>query len=408
MHQFVVCPEPLAAEAGAEMLRLGGSAIDAAIATAFSQAVVSPEMTSIAGTGVMNIFHAPSGRHVLLDFLGNAGSNATADMYVGRPEEQQTGYRSIAIPTFVRGTHTAFTMFGSGRVSWAQLIAPAIRQADEGFAVYPYLHQYWRANNPVQQTRAAFDGYRMLSATPACAQIFTAGDRVHAIGERIVQRDLAETLRCIADDGAEAFYTGKIGRRMARDLSDHGAVVTAGDLADCRVAARVPTLGTYRGLTITTDGFPNVGCFLIEVLNVLEDDDLSVLGADSAEYFELIARALHLAAADRSALAQRRGWSDDQAAQIVSKTYARERRARATGSDTARDPGTGAGGTTHVSTYDREGSAVSFTLNRHGVRVVTPGLGFIYNNGMQGTTPCPTGRIRSHPGRPRSPAVAPR
>jgi gamma-glutamyltranspeptidase/glutathione hydrolase len=399
MNQFVVCPEPLAAEAGAEILRAGGSAVDAAIATAFSQAVVSPAMTSLAGTGVMNIFHAPSGRHVLLDFLGHAGSNATPDMYVTRPDDQQTGYRAIAIPMFVRGTHTAFTLFGSGRVSWAQVVAPAIRHAEDGFAVYPYMHQYWRATNPVQQTRAPFDGYRMLTTTPACAQIFTTGDRVHAIGERIVQRDLAATLRRIADDGAEGFYGGEIGRQMARDLADHGAAVTAQDLAECRVEVREPTRGVYRGLTITTDGFPNVGCFLILVLNVLEDDDLAALGVDSPDYFEFMGRALHIASAERAAFAQRRAWSEDEANRLVSKAYARELRARAVESQTVLDPGSSAGGTTQVSTYDHEGSAVSFTHSiGTGSGVVTPGLGFMYNNQMQAYDPVP--------GRPNS--VAPR
>ncbi len=219
MKRCVVCPEPLAAEAGAEIFRAGGSAIDAAIAASYAQTVVSPVMTSIAGTGVMQIFHAPTCRHVILDFMGYAGSRATEDMFAGRASNEWIfGYPSINVPTFVRGTHTAFQLFGSGRVSWEALIAPAIRYAEEGFTVYPYIHQYWRPDKPVYQTSVPFDGYRMLSTTAACAKIFTVGSRVHAIGERIVQPDLGRSLRLIAVEGPDEFYIGEIGRHMAADL----------------------------------------------------------------------------------------------------------------------------------------------------------------------------------------------
>ena len=104
----VVCPEPLAALAGAHVFRLGGSAIDAAIATAFAQTVVSPAMTTIAGNGIMNVFHAPTGRHQLVDFMGYAGARATAEMYERAPAgAQHRGYASVVVPTLVRGLHTA-------------------------------------------------------------------------------------------------------------------------------------------------------------------------------------------------------------------------------------------------------------------------------------------------------------
>src|SRR3954463_13633097 len=113
-RRVVVCPEPLAAEAGAEIFRRDGSAVDAALATAYAQAVVSPVMASIAGTGGMNFFHAPTGRHVVLDFLGRAGSLCTPDMSPGRPPaEPQRGYCSVLVPSFVRGTQTAGEQFGS-------------------------------------------------------------------------------------------------------------------------------------------------------------------------------------------------------------------------------------------------------------------------------------------------------
>jgi gamma-glutamyltranspeptidase/glutathione hydrolase len=396
MNRIVVCPEPLAAYAGEEIFRQGGSAIDAAVATAYAQAVVSPAMTTIGGTGVMNLFHAPTGRHVILDFLGYPGSAVAEDMFAGaRADDRVVGYRSIAVPTFVRGTHAAFTRYGSGRVSWAAVLGPAIRYADEGFAVYPYMHQYWRADTPVQQTREPFDGFRMLSATPACAAIFTTGTRVHGLGERIVQPDLANTLRRIAADGPDAFYAGEIGRRMAADLGRHSATVTAEDLRTCRVEPTPPASGTYRDLTVTSDAFPNIGVFLIQVLNVLEAGDLRGLGTASPRYFAVMAYALSCAFRERAALADDPRAGTDQIRRLMSKEYARTLRARMPPACPEASGGAPQPGTTHVSTFDADGSAVSFTHSiGTGSGVVTPGLGFIYNNQLSAYDP--------RPGRPNS------
>jgi gamma-glutamyltranspeptidase/glutathione hydrolase len=342
--RVVVCPEPLAAAAGAAIFRAGGSAIDAAIGTAFAQAVVSPAMTSIAGSGVMNVYHAPSKRNAIVDFLDVAGSNARADMFADRaPGEILTGYASMLVPTFVRGTALALERFGSGRVSWQALLEPAIRYAEEGFTVYPYMHQYWRADAPVLQADAPFDGYAMLSTTPACAAIFTTRGRVHGIGERIVQPDLARTLRRLAAAGPDDFYVGETGRAMAADFAANASPVTARDLADYRAEIREPARGSYRGLAITTDPRPGIGPVLLDVMSELERHDVRALGQESAAYYDLLAHTLFAAFARR-----------------------------------AQPPGT-----THVTAYDAEGSAVSMTHTVcFGSGVVTPGLGFIHNNGM--------------------------
>ena len=356
----IVCPEPLAASAGAEVFRAGGSAIDAAIAAAYAQTVVSPAMTSLAGSGVMNVYHAPSRRNMIVDFLDVAGSGASEDMFAGRaPGEILTGYASMLVPTFVRGTALAFERFGSGRVSWQALLEPAIRLAEDGFTVYPYMHQYWRADAPVLQTDAPFDGYAMLSTTPACASIFTTRGRVHGIGERIVQADLARTLRRLASAGPDDFYVGEIGHAMSDDLVRNGSPVTARDLADYRAQIREPACGSYRGLSITTDPPPGIGPVLLDVMRELERHDVRALGQESVAYYDLLARALFAAFARRE-----------------------------------QPPGT-----TQVTACDVEGSAVSMTHTVcFGSGVVTPGLGFIHNNGMCMFDP--------RPGRPNS--IAPR
>jgi gamma-glutamyltranspeptidase/glutathione hydrolase len=384
VNRIVVCPEPLAAMAGAEIFRAGGSAIDAALATAFAQAVVSPAMTSIAATGMMNLYHAPSRRNVLIDFHDRAGSRAHPDMFAGAHAGTiHFGYRSGLVPTFVRGMQLAFEQFGSGRIGWQRLLQPAIRYAEHGFTVYPYLHQYWRADNPVLQTLEPFDGYRMLATTPACAAIFTREGRVPHIGERLVQRDLAHTLRRIADQGPEEFYTGEIGRAMAADLARNGSPVTADDLAECRAEVREPLRGSYRGLTISTDPPPAIGACLLELLNILEHYDLRALGQESAAYYDLLARALSLVFADRARFAEA-GAGPALFAELTSKTHA-AKLCRAIGDASVREaqPPSGLAGTTHVTTYDDEGSAVSMTHTIcFGSGVVTPGLGFMHNNGM--------------------------
>src|SRR2546426_5118437 len=176
MKGVVVCPERLPALAGAHVFRLGGSAIDAAIAPAFAQTVVSPAMTTIAGNGIMNVFHAPTGRHQLVDCMGYAGARATPEMYERAPAgAQHRGYESVLVPTLVRGLHTAFDLFGSGRLPWPALLEPAIRFAEDGFPVYPYMHQYWRAANPGPQTPHPFARHQMLPTTDAPAATFTPG-----------------------------------------------------------------------------------------------------------------------------------------------------------------------------------------------------------------------------------------
>ena len=396
MNRIVVCPEPLAAEAGAEIFRKGGSAVDAALGTAYAQTVVSPAMTTIASTGVMNLFHAPTGRNVIVDFLDRAGSAARSDMFVGaQPGDILFGYESILVPTFVRGTQTAFEVFGSRRVSWDTILEPAIRYAEEGFPVYPYMHQYWRADNPVQQTGCPFDGRGMLSTTRACADVFTVNGRVHHIGERLVQPDLARVLRRLAREGPEDFYTGEIGRRMAEDLEQNGAPVTARDLAACRVEMREPLRGSYRGLTIATDPPPAIGAQLVALLNVLEGYDLRSLGQGMPAYYDLMARALYLVFAERTRFVEP-DIDSSLSELLVSKEHAADLRA-AIGEVPRRAPMPPAGlaGTTQVTTYDDEGSAVSMTHTVcFGSGVVTPGLGFMYNNGMSMFDPRP-GQVNS-------------
>jgi gamma-glutamyltranspeptidase / glutathione hydrolase len=391
-RRVVVCPEPLAAEAGAEIFRQGGSAVDAALATAYAQAVVSPVMASIAGTGGMNVFHAPSGRHVVLDFLGRSGSRCRPEMYVGRPSwEQQRGYQSILVPSFVRGTQVAFDRFGSGRVSWAAILEPAIRYAEAGFAQYPYIHQYWRKEDPVQQTRERFDGYEMVTTTPASAAIFTVGDRVHFMGEQIVQHDLARTLRRIADVGPDDFYTGEIGRQIVADLEQHGAPVTAADLAACQPDISPPLLGSYRGLTVATDRPPNIGLLLVTLLNVLEGFDVAALRDDEVGYWDLFARSLYEVLQERVRFMTDPAQARLPYERLHTREYADLIRARVQG----RAAGAGSAapesaGTTHVSTFDEDGSAVSFTHSIGiGSGVVTPGLGFMHNNGMSAFDPTP-------------------
>ena len=246
-RRVVVCPEPLAAEAGAEIFRRGGSAVDAALATAYAQCVVSPVMASIAGTGGMNSSCAdrpPRGARL----PGAVRLALHPGMYVGRPPaEQQRGYRSILVPSFVRGTQVAFEQFGSGRVSWATILEPAIRYAEEGFAQFPYIHQYWRAEDPVQQTRERFDGYEMVTTTPRRRPSSPSATASTSWASTSSRQDLARTLRRIAEVGPDDFYTGEIGRQIAADLEHERRGGYPGRPGGLPAGIGPPLFGSYRG-----------------------------------------------------------------------------------------------------------------------------------------------------------------
>lgn len=412
MRGMVVCPEPLAAEVGAAMLGRGGNAMDAAVGAAFAQCVVDPLHCGIAGVGVLTARAAVSGEVFCVRFWGPIGSLASSDMFAAeliegtpgtrpkvRGHRNRAGYQSVVVPGFVRGMAEGFRRLGSGRLAWAQLLAPAAKLARDGFVVDQYVECYLATDGLNLDEVSA---HERLRATPASAQIYLKDDRPYRAGELLAQRDLASTLDRLADAGADDFYEGKIAAVIAADFATHGGLFTADDLARYRPLLSEPLWGTYRDFTLASDPPPGSGALVIELLNILEDIDLEAMGWNSPRYQDTLARAMRYVFADRLRYMADPRFYPVPVEMLTSKDYAAEIRRRVL---SAQDPrveltprGHGArtaDGTTHVSVLDDEGNAVAITHTNHDASgVVVPGLGFMFNNDMNSFDPVP-GRANS-------------
>jgi gamma-glutamyltranspeptidase/glutathione hydrolase len=414
MNGVVVAPQPPAAEAGAEVLRSGGNAFDAAVAAAFVQAATDPFMCGIGGIGVAQIFDAASGEQVILDFVGRVGSSARPDQWAKearRTAEGKTyvegwhnylGYQSILIPGTVAGLAA---IHARGRMPWRDLVQPAIRILREGFPLYEYITEYFFETHqyPVGENYPTFDEF--IHTTEAMARLWLRDDgTVRRVGDHLTNPDYADVLACIADEGADDFYRGTIAARIMADFTAHDALITAEDLAACTAVVRAPLRSDYRGLTVSTS--PLGGATVLQILNILEGFPVAELGHNSADYLHQLASAMQLAFAERDLLSGEGG--DDLMNELVSKAHAAELRARITAMSVSSVEAAAVPGTTHLSVADREGNAVALTHTLSmGSGVVTPGLGFQYNNGMSTFDPLP-GKPRSiAPGKPRITPMAP-
>lgn len=411
-RKMVVCPEPLAAAAGQEIFAAGGNAVDAAIAAAFAQGVTNPLLCGIGGTGlflyhggqprrttVLNCETAIGSRPVPTNWAGEyRGRAETIGRYILASEANQIGHQSVMIPGFVRGCWTAFGRFGSGRVSWADLLTPAIRLARDGFAVYPYIAAFWKIDSggDASDSRPGYPGLRdKLAATPGAARIYLHADGTpYMNGELFVQADYARTLERLAEAGGDDFYSGEIARQIMADFAAHDGLFTAEDLRDYTVEEPAPLTATYRGYGIATTPPTSSGCQLIQMLKTLEHFDPQTLGHNSPDYIDLFARIQRASFADNVTL---KGVSEAAgqtlAAQVTSDERAAHWAARIGAGDRvvvrggAIDPGT-----THVTAIDDEGNIVSFTHSigsGAGAGVVTPGLGFLFNNFLGHFNPLP-------------------
>jgi gamma-glutamyltranspeptidase/glutathione hydrolase len=373
------------------MLRRGGNAADAAVAAAFAQGVVNPIHCGIAGGFHGLFFDTRSGQTQVVSSDGRAPRAAHeriwADKLAGRwgatwkvkGDLNRLGYEASMVPGFVRGAHLAFTRFGSGRVTWREVIEPAIRLAAEGFLVYPYLYRLWMQNGFLEFG----DGPRILGFTQASRDIYLRDGRVYEIGERLVQADYARTLERVAEQGPDEFYEGETGQRIAADFAAHGGFLSADDLREYRAEVLDPISTTFRDYTVVTESVPSVGPVTLEVLNILEGWDLKALGWNTPAYLDRLTRAMHLGFRDRMAWIADPDFVEVPLDRLIGKAYAADLRGTIErGEDVHRAP---AGRppreeTTHLSVMDNAGNAAGITHST-GVSsgVVTPGLGFQHN-----------------------------
>jgi len=386
-HGMVVAQEARAARIGVDILKQGGNAVDAAVATGFALAVTYPRAGNLGGGGFM-VIHRAGGEDIAIDYREAAPAAATAQMFLdadGNPDNRKSRSTGLAVgvPGTVAGLALAHRRYGSGRLTLAQLLAPAIALARDGLDVDGDLAD----SLPRMRER--------LARWPSSATIFLNPDgSVLRPGQRLVQGDLAATLEGIAREGPRAFYEGPVAERIAAAVREAGGTMTADDLRAYDARLRAPVKGTYRGYTVLSMPPPSSGgVHLIEMLNILEGFALR----DDAASRHLMIEAMKRAYADRAAYLGDPDQVTVPLAGLISKRYAQSLRATID-PDTATPAQSGnplpheGDNTTHFSVVDGEGNAVSntYTLNfSYGLGLVAAGTGVLLNNEMDDFTARP-------------------
>lgn len=384
-HGMVVSQQALATRVGVQILREGGNAVDAAVAVGFALAVVLPNAGNLGGGGFMMVHEARSGRSFALDFRETAPAGASRDMYLDDRGQVVPGRSlhtplAVGVPGTVAGLTHALRRWGT--LPLAQVVAPAIRLAEEGIIVSPSLA------NALQRTR------KPMARWPATRAIFWRDGQPLQAGDRLIQHDLAHSLRTLAAQGPAAFYQGSIAARITAQMARHGGLITAQDLARYRAIERPPIVGTYRGYRVVTMPPPSSGgVHLVQMLNMLEDQPLAQWGAGSARVVHRMVESMKLAYADRSRYLGDPDFVAVPVAGLTSKAYARHL-AATIDPDRARPSSDILPGhpqpyesdqTTHYSVVDGAGNAVAvtYTLNTNfGSGMVVAGTGILLNNEM--------------------------
>ncbi len=408
---MVVTNHPLASGAGAQILLAGGNAVDAAVAALFVLSVVEPMMVGVLGGGLAHIRLA-SGAHTILDGLSTAPRRATPSMYRTvadtLPDYQETverqnhrGPLAVAVPGALAGWCEALARFGVMPLD--DVMSPAIRIAEAGFTVTPYL------------TTSAGDCAADLARDPDLAALFLPGGAPVPAGTRLRRPDYAASLRLIAQQGPAALYAGALGVALAEYMARSGGLIDAADLAAYAVKERAPIHGRYRGYDIIGPPPPaSAGVHITQMLNLLEAYDIKALGFGTTDGVHLLAEVLKIAFADRAVATADPDFVDVPVDRLISPAYAAERRA---GIDMARaqafKPGLSGGegaDTTHLTVADAHGNVVSSTQTINGLfgaRVAVPGTGLILNNYMYNFDPHPGHALSIEPGKRVFTSMAP-
>ena len=390
-HAMVVTVHHLATDAGVEVLKEGGNAVDAAVAVGFALAVVHPGAGNIGGGGFM-LVHERDGRNIFIDYREKAPLAATANMYLDAQgnvihNASIVGNKAIGVPGSCAGLVYAEKKYG--RLTLEKVMAPAIRLAADGFVL--------------TEEEAADLHDNVLTGFPASRQIFQRDGNFYSTGDTFRQPELAETLRRIAANPAD-FYHGAMARQIAAAIQAGGGLITAEDLARYTVKEREPIIGAYHGYTVVSAPPPSSGgIVLMELLNILEGFNLDPLGDRTPPEMHLIAESFRRAYMDRSNYLGDPDYVHIPVEQLISKKYAEAWRAgilsdKASSSaslerpagflpppptmaDVRQEPGD----TTHYSVMDADGDAVAVTTtlnNWYGSGVTVPGLGFLMNDEM--------------------------
>ncbi|MCW8208499.1 gamma-glutamyltransferase [Verminephrobacter aporrectodeae subsp. tuberculatae] len=382
---MVASEQELASRVGLDILRAGGNAVDAAVGVGFALAVVLPNAGNLGGGGFMLLHETKTGQSVALDFREIAPRGARRDMYLdaqGQVIQDKSLYThyAVGVPGTVAGMEHALKRWGT--MPLEKVIAPAIALADQGF--------------PVSETlaRVLQQEQKIMGPWPATRAIFWKNGAPLKAGDLLVQEDLAQSMRLIAQQGAKAFYEGEIAQKIAAEMAPHAGAITLQDLRAYQVVERAPTRGIYRGYEIVTMPPPSSGgAHLVQMLNMLEPLPLAQWGANSAQTIHYLAESMKLAYADRAEYLgdpdfvriPLKGLTSKRYAQTLAKgidgNAARPGRSIAPGRPQAYESDQ----TTHYSVVDKAGNAVAvtYTLNTNfGSGIVAQGTGIMLNNEM--------------------------
>ena len=374
----------IASAAGIEILKKGGNAVDAAIATAFAMAVTWPTAGNIGGGGFL-IYHGADGAATAFDFREKAPLASTKTMYLDEDENirdnsNHDGILAVGVPGTVAGMELAHQRFGS--LAWEELLQPAIDLARDGMTIS------WTLHDAFKRRKSWWDQY------PSSAKVFLKADGTfYEPGDSWKQPDLAATLERIQKDGKDGFYKGKTARLIADFMEKNGGIITLEDLEKYRAIEREPIRGSYRGYEIVSMSPPSSGgVAMVHMLNILEGFDLGEIGHNSALYLHLLTEAMRRAYADRANFLGDPDFNEDlPVATLTSKEHATAQRAtiimdHASASDPAKFAQLyESEETTHFSVVDKDGNMVSmtYTLERgFGTKAVVEGAGFLLNNEM--------------------------
>jgi gamma-glutamyltranspeptidase / glutathione hydrolase len=391
-HGMVASTERIALQIGVDVMKRGGNAVDAAVAVAFALAVVYPSAGNLGGGGFMMIRRS-DGTATAIDYRETAPAAATRDMYVGPDGElikgegsSILGYRASGVPGTVAGMAFALKKYGSGKLTWSELIEPARRLAVNGFVV-------------THRTEKRLEDYQaVLSRFADSRRIFLRQGKLYREGEILRQPELAATLGRLQKKGPREFYESETARLIAEDMQRNGGLITRQDLRDYTPKERVPLRGSYRGYGIISMPPPSSGgAFLIEMLNILEGFDLQKLHPFSSEYYHLLVEAMRRAYADRAEYMGDTDFGSLPIEGLIDKAYAERQRNTINTERASSSSEIGAGKptgyestqTTHFTIVDAEGNAVSntYTLNGwFGSGVVAKGTGVLLNNEMDDFT----------------------
>jgi gamma-glutamyltranspeptidase/glutathione hydrolase len=393
-HGMVVAQEKIAARVGADVLRRGGNAVDAAVATGFAMAVTYPRAGNIGGGGFMIIHSKERGEDVAIDYRETAPAATTPGIFLG-PDGKPDIARSrdsalgIGVPGTVAGLALALEKYGSGKFTLSDLLEPAIDLARDGFGLA----------DDMADTLPGM--HRRLARWPASTRIFSRADGTSLReGDKLIQADLAATLSAISTQGPRGFYQGPVAEKLVAGIRAAGGIMTLDDLTSYQAVIRAPVHGTYRGYDIVSMPLPSSGgVVLLEMLNILEGFPMADMKRGSAPSLHVMIEAMKRAYADRARYLGDPAFVNAPIEILTAKDYAAKQRAsidldHATPAADVFSPTPPREGsnTTHFSVVDGSGNAVSntYTLNfPYGVGLVADGTGVLLNNELDDFTAAP-------------------